>query len=172
MEEDYKPTMENQHRLNPIIKDAIRLEVLKLLNAGISIRNLIASYNQIVVTQKDQEKMTFTCFYRRNNFGHKISVDGIKVDKVKIQSHPLQLIVPNWESPFELMCDVSDYAIWTILGQRKNKILHVIYYMSKTLTEVIVYTDHATLKYLMSKKDAKPKLIRWILLLQEFDLEI
>jgi hypothetical protein len=38
--------------------------------------------------------------------------------------------------------------------------------------KVIVYTDHATLKYLLMKKDAKPRLIRWILLLQEFDLEI
>jgi hypothetical protein len=39
-------------------------------------------------------------------------------------------------------------------------------------TKVIVYTDHTTLKYLLTKKDAKPRLIRWILLLQEFDLEI
>jgi hypothetical protein len=38
--------------------------------------------------------------------------------------------------------------------------------------KVIVYTDHVTLKYLLTKKDAKPCLIRWILLLQEFDLEI
>jgi hypothetical protein len=38
--------------------------------------------------------------------------------------------------------------------------------------KVIVYTDHATLKYLLTKKDAKPCLIRWILLFQEFDLEI
>jgi hypothetical protein len=38
--------------------------------------------------------------------------------------------------------------------------------------KVIVYTDHAALKYLLTKKDAKPCLIRWILLLQEFDLEI
>jgi hypothetical protein len=38
--------------------------------------------------------------------------------------------------------------------------------------KVIVYTDHAALKYLLMKKDAKPHLIRWILLLQEFDLEI
>jgi hypothetical protein len=37
---------------------------------------------------------------------------------------------------------------------------------------VIVYTDHAALKYLLTKKDAKPWLIRWILLLQEFNLEI
>ena len=39
-------------------------------------------------------------------------------------------------------------------------------------TKVIVYTDHAALKYLLTKKDAKPRLIRCILLLQEFDLEI
>ena len=39
-------------------------------------------------------------------------------------------------------------------------------------TKVIVYTNHTTLKYLLTKKDAKPRLIRWILLLQEFDLEI
>ena len=38
--------------------------------------------------------------------------------------------------------------------------------------KIIVYTDHAALKYLLTKKDAKPRLIRWILLLQEFDLEI
>ena len=38
--------------------------------------------------------------------------------------------------------------------------------------KVIVYIDHAALKYLLAKKDAKPCLIRWILLLQEFDLEI
>ena len=40
------------------------------------------------------------------------------------------------------------------------------------LSKVIVYTDHAALKYIMAKKDAKPRLIRWILLLQEFDVEI
>jgi hypothetical protein len=38
--------------------------------------------------------------------------------------------------------------------------------------KVIVYTDHATLKYLLTIKDAKPRLIQRILLLQEFDLEI
>jgi hypothetical protein len=37
---------------------------------------------------------------------------------------------------------------------------------------VSVYTDHAAFKYLLTKKDDKPRLIRWILLLQEFDLEI
>ncbi|KAL2486661.1 RNA-directed DNA polymerase [Abeliophyllum distichum] len=100
------------------------------------------------------------------------------------------------------MCDASDFAIGAVLGQRKEKVIHVIYYASRTLNDVqmnyattekellavvfafekfqsyligskvIVHTDHATLKYLFAKKDAKPRLIRWILLLQEFDLKI
>jgi hypothetical protein len=38
--------------------------------------------------------------------------------------------------------------------------------------KVIIYSDHAALKYLLTKKDAKPWLIRWILFLQEFDIDI
>ncbi|KAJ9556479.1 hypothetical protein OSB04_011093 [Centaurea solstitialis] len=109
---------------------------------------------------------------------------------------------PNWDLPFEIMCDASNYAIGAVLGQRVGRDPHVIYYASRTLdsaqanysttekellvvvfalekfrqyllgTKVIVFTDHAALRYLMTKKDAKPRLIRWILLLQEFDLEI
>ena len=89
-----------------------------------------------------------------------------------------------------------------VLGQKHDKVFHSIYYSSKTLTyaqtnyttiekellavvfafekfisylvgtKVIVFTDHSAIKYLITKKDAKPRLIRWILLLQEFDLEI
>ncbi|CAN6700770.1 unnamed protein product [Malus baccata var. baccata] len=109
---------------------------------------------------------------------------------------------PDWSIPFELMCDALDYALGAVLGQRKNKQPHVIYYASRTLndaqlnystiekellavvfaldkfrsyligTKVIVFTDHAALKYLFTKKEAKPRLIRWMLLLQEFDIEI
>ena len=39
-------------------------------------------------------------------------------------------------------------------------------------SKVLIYTDHAALKYLLTKKDAKARLIRWILLVQEFDLQI
>jgi hypothetical protein len=86
---------------------------------------------------------------------------------------------PDWSLPFEIMCDASDYAVGAVLRQTKDKKHHAIAYASKTLfrsylvgAKVIVYTDHATLKYLLTKKDVKPHLIRWILLLQEFDLEI
>ena len=109
---------------------------------------------------------------------------------------------PNWNLPFEIMCDVSDYAIGSFLGQREDKKAFVIYYASKTLdsaqanyttTEkeflavvfalekfrsyivgslVTIFTNHAALKYLLSKQDTKPQLTRWILLCQEFNLNI
>ncbi|CAN6583381.1 unnamed protein product [Malus baccata var. baccata] len=121
--------------------------------------------------------------------------------KEMLTSAPI-IVPPDWSLPFELMCDASDYALGAVLGQRKDKRPHVIYYASRTLndaqlnysttekellavvfaldkfrsyllgTKVIIYTDHAALKYLFTKKEAKPRLIRWMLLLQEFDIEI
>ena len=109
---------------------------------------------------------------------------------------------PNWNLPFEIMCDASDYAIGAILGQREDKKAFVIYYASKTLdsahtnyttmekeflaivfalekfrsyivgSPVTIFTNHTALKYLLSKQDTKPRLTRWILLCQEFNLPI
>lgn len=58
-----------------------------------------------------------------------------------------------------------------------KKLLAVIFSIYKLCSylvglEIIVYIDHATIRYLLSKKDAKPRIIRWILLLQEFNIEI
>ncbi|XP_059590470.1 uncharacterized protein LOC132253093 [Vitis vinifera] len=109
---------------------------------------------------------------------------------------------PNWSLPFELMCDASDYAVGAVLGQREDGKPYVVYYASKTLndaqknytttekellavvfaldkfrnyllgTSIVIFTDHSALKYLLNKKDAKARLIRWILLLQEFNIQI
>jgi len=109
---------------------------------------------------------------------------------------------PNWGAPFEIMCDASAYAVGAVLGQCIDKLPHVVDYASRNLNDaqlnystiekellavvfaldkfrsyllgskVIIYSDHAALMYLFSKKDAKSHLIRWILLLQEFDIEI
>lgn len=114
----------------------------------------------------------------------------------------LVIVALDWDRPFELMCDASNYAVGVVLGQRHQKIFHPIYYERKTLadvqlnyttiekellvvvlafdkfrayivgTKVIVFTDHLAIKHLIAKKDSKPRLIRWILLLQEFDLQI
>ena len=100
------------------------------------------------------------------------------------------------------MCDASGYAVGTIFGQRRDKNPYVIHFVSKTLDEaqqnytttkkellavvfaiekfqpyllcskVIIYTDHSALKHLLDKADSKPRLIRWVLLFQEFALEI
>jgi len=121
--------------------------------------------------------------------------------KEKLVSAPI-LVAPDWSLPFELMCDASDYAVGAVLGQRREKHFHPIYYASKTLNDAqenytttekellavvfafdkfrsylvlsktIVFTDHSALRFLFAKKDAKPRLIRWILLLSEFDIEI
>ena len=107
---------------------------------------------------------------------------------------------PNWQLPFEVMYDASDFATGAVLGQRDDGKPYVIHYASKTLNEaqrnyttiekellavvfaldkflvylmgsfIVVFTDHSTLKYLLTKQDAKARLIRWILLLQEFNL--
>ena len=63
------------------------------------------------------------------------------------------------------------------LHHTEKELLAVVFVFDKFIaylvgTKVIVYTNHAVIKYLISNKDAKPRLIRWILLLQEFDLEI
>ena len=74
---------------------------------------------------------------------------------------------PDWSLPFEIMCDASDYAVGAVLGQTKDKMHHAIVYASKIMTKakfrsylvgakIIVYSDHAALKYLLTKKDAKP----------------
>nr|GEY77685.1 reverse transcriptase domain-containing protein [Tanacetum cinerariifolium] len=110
----------------------------------------------------------------------------------------LFLIAPDWDMPFELMCDASDFAIGAVMGQRQEKHFRPIHYASKTITEAesnytttekemlavvysfekiesylimnksIVYTDHSALKYLFAKKDSKARLFHWVLLLQEF----
>ncbi|RVW72032.1 Retrovirus-related Pol polyprotein from transposon 17.6 [Vitis vinifera] len=89
--------------------------------------------------------------------GHIISEKGIEVDKAKVElivKLPSQQLcqnsfdqlkkfltttpivrAPNWQLPFELMCDASDFAIGAVLGQREDGKPYVIYYASKTLNE-------------------------------------
>ncbi len=128
-------------------------------------------------------------------------VEAFEILKKALISAPI-VQPPDWNLPFEIMCDASDYVVGAVLGQRVDKKLNVIHYANKTLdnaprnyattekqllavvfacdkfrsyivdSKVTIHTDHAAIKYLMEKKDAKPRLIRWVLLLQEFDLHI
>nr|GFB53028.1 reverse transcriptase domain-containing protein [Tanacetum cinerariifolium] len=128
-------------------------------------------------------------------------IQAFRTLKDKLTEAPI-LIAPNWDQPFELMCDASDYAVGAVLGQRVEKHFWPIHYASKTMNQAetnytttekemlvvvyafenfrsylimnrsIVYTDHSALKYLFAKKNAKARLLRWILLLQEFDFKV
>nr|GFB19303.1 reverse transcriptase domain-containing protein [Tanacetum cinerariifolium] len=121
-------------------------------------------------------------------------IQAFQTLKKKLTEAPI-LIAPNWDLPFELMCDASDFAIGAVLGKRHEKHFWPIHYASKTLTDTesnytttekemlvvvyafekfrsylimnkcIVHTDHSALKYLFAKKDAKARLLRWVLLL-------
>ncbi|GJV89722.1 reverse transcriptase domain-containing protein [Tanacetum coccineum] len=126
---------------------------------------------------------------------------AFKILKEKLTCAPV-IVSPNWNLPFKLMCDASDFAVGAVLGQKGGKNFHPIYFASKTLnpaqqkytitekelmdvvfafnkfrsylilSKTIVHIDHSTLKHLFKKQDAKPRLIHSILLLQEFDIEI
>nr|GFA79941.1 reverse transcriptase domain-containing protein [Tanacetum cinerariifolium] len=128
-------------------------------------------------------------------------IQSFQTLKKKLTEAPI-LIAPNWDLPFELMCNASDFAKGAVLGQRHAKHFWPIHYASKTLTDVesnytttekemlavvyafekfrsylimnkcIVHTDHSALKYLFAKTDAKARLLRWVLLLQEFDFAV
>nr|GEU37330.1 hypothetical protein [Tanacetum cinerariifolium] len=114
----------------------------------------------------------------------------------------LILVALDWDMPFELICDASNFAIGAVLGQRQEKYFRPIDYASKTMTEAesnytttkkemlavvyafkkfwsylimnksIVYTNDSALKYLFAKKDSKARLLRWVLLLQEFTFKV
>ncbi|GKA02074.1 transposon ty3-I gag-pol polyprotein [Tanacetum coccineum] len=132
--------------------------------------------------------------------GHKISKKGIEVDKAKIDvisklPHPTSV-----KGIRSFLGHAGFYRV--VLRQRIKKHFRPIYYASKTMTEAesnytttekemlavvyafekfrsylimnksVVYTDHSALKYLFNKKDAKARLLRWVLLLQEFDFKV
>ncbi|GKE39714.1 reverse transcriptase domain-containing protein, partial [Tanacetum coccineum] len=128
-------------------------------------------------------------------------IQAFQTLKKKLTEAPI-LIAPDWDLPFELMCNASDFSIGAVLGKRHEKHFKPIHYASKTMTEAesrytttekemlalvyafekfqsylilnksIVYTDHSALKYLFAKKDSKARLLRWVLLLQEFDFNV
>ncbi|GJR08910.1 reverse transcriptase domain-containing protein [Tanacetum coccineum] len=83
-------------------------------------------------------------------------IQAFETLKKKLTEAPI-LIAPDWDLPFELMCDASDFAIGLTYHE----------------TKAIEHTDpFPALKYLFAKKDAKARLLRWVLLLQEFDFKV
>ncbi|GJV11076.1 reverse transcriptase domain-containing protein [Tanacetum coccineum] len=232
MEDDFKPVVQMQRRVNPKIHEVIKKEVIKLLDAGliypisdspwVSPVHCVPKKGGMTVVQNDDNELietrivkrlvSFKSFKIARPMTHLLEKETPFVfsDECKQAFNDLRkkliespiLVVPNWDYDFEIMCDASDFALGAVLGQRKDKHFHPIHYASKTMTgaqlhytttekemlavvyalekfrpylvlsRTIVYTDHSAIKYLMAKQDAKSRLLRWILLLQEFNIEI
>ncbi|GJV64498.1 reverse transcriptase domain-containing protein [Tanacetum coccineum] len=222
--------VQHQRRVNPKIHDVIKKEVEKLLDAGliypisdspwVSPVHCVPKKGGFTVVENEQNELIptrlvgmATLNWEKSHFmvkegivlGHKISKSGIEVDRAKIDviaKLPHPTTVKDWNEPFELMCDASDFALGAVLGQRHEKHFRPIHYASKTMNEAesrytttekemlavvyafekfrsylvmnkcTVYTDHSALKYLFAKKDSKARLLRWVLLLQEFDFDV
>nr|GEY76417.1 reverse transcriptase domain-containing protein [Tanacetum cinerariifolium] len=197
MEEDYKPTVQSQRWVNSKIHELPYPNTVKgdrsfLGHAGFY-RRFIQDLSKIgrPMTHLLEKETPFVF--------SKDCIDAFETLKKKLTEAPI-LVVRNL--PFKLMCDASNFAIGAVSGQRKTKHFQPIHYASKTMTEVqihytttgkemlavvyafekfrlyivlsksIVYTDHLALKYFLSKQDAKQRLLRWVLLPQEFDIII
>ncbi|GJV92007.1 reverse transcriptase domain-containing protein [Tanacetum coccineum] len=227
MEDDSKPAIQHQRRANLKIHEVIKKEVIKLLDAGliypisdspwVSPVHCVPKKGGITVIENEDNELIPT----RLVTGWRVCIDYRKLnDAIRKDHFPLPFmdqmlerlarneyycfldVAPDWDLPFEIMCDASDYAVGEVLGQRKTKHFQPIHYASKTmmdaqahytttekellavvyvfekfrpylvLSKTIMYTDHLALKYLLAKQDAKPRLLWWILLLQEFDVII
>ncbi|GKB95056.1 reverse transcriptase domain-containing protein [Tanacetum coccineum] len=97
---------------------------------------------------------------------------AFKILKEKITC-ALVIVSPNWNLPFELMCDATQQK-YTVT---EKELMAVVFALDKfrsylIISKTIFHTDHSALRHLFKKQDAKPCRIQWILLLQEFDIEI
>ncbi|GJS55167.1 reverse transcriptase domain-containing protein [Tanacetum coccineum] len=176
MEDDFITRgFQNQRRVNPKIHEVIKKEVIKLLDAGLIYpisdspwvrRNefyVLRWISGITIPIDPQDKKdTFTCL--KGTFATKEAFWPLS-KKGKTYFHPIH------------------YASKTMTGAQlhytttEKEMLAVVYALEKfrpylVLSRTIVYTDHSAIKYLMAKQDAKSRLLRWILLLQEFNIEI
>ncbi|GJU28794.1 reverse transcriptase domain-containing protein [Tanacetum coccineum] len=250
MEDDFKPAIQHQRRVNPKIHDVIKKEVIKLLDAGliypisdspwvspvhcvpkkggmtvvenedneliptrlvtgwrvcIDYRKLndvtrkdhfpfpfidqmlerlagneyclfldgFSGYFQIPIDPQDQEKTTFTCPY--GTFAYRRMPFGLCNAPGTFQRCMMDIFHDMIEETIEVKEGI-------VLGHKISKsgievdrakvdVIAKLPYPT-SIKGVRVYTDHLALKYLLAKQDAKPRLLRWILLLQEFNVII
>nr|GEX89107.1 reverse transcriptase domain-containing protein [Tanacetum cinerariifolium] len=200
MEEDYKPAVQSQRWVNHKIHDVIKKEVMKLLDeemiylisdsSWVSPIYCVPKKGGITVVENENNDLIPTRFVTDTNLvlnwekchfmvkegivlGHKIYENGLEVDQAKVNviaklAHPMTPI--HYAS--KTMTEAQIHYTTT-----EKEMLAVAYDFEKfrpylVLSKSIVYTDHSALKYLLSKQDAKPRLLRWVLLLQEFDIII
>ncbi|XP_049344141.1 uncharacterized protein LOC125808482 [Solanum verrucosum] len=202
MEEDHKPKTQHQRQLNLVMKEVVRKEVIKCLDAGIvypisdtkwvspvqCVPKKVGFYRRFIKDFSKIARLMCSLLEKEVKFDFdEMCLKAFEMLKRNLIEAPI-LIAPDWGLPFELICDASDIEMGAVLGQRKNKVFHSIYYASKTLdstqanytvtekemlalvfafdkfisylvgTKVIVFTDHAAIRYLFNKKGAIPRL--------------
>jgi hypothetical protein len=126
---------------------------------------------------------------------------SFEILKQKLSTNPV-LRGPNWSLPFHICIDASDIALGEVLGQRENQMPYAIYFVSKNLSpaevnytvtenellvvvhainkfrhyitgyQAFVHIDHSAIKLLMNKPVTNPRVTRWLLLLEEFNINI
>ncbi|GKA29792.1 reverse transcriptase domain-containing protein [Tanacetum coccineum] len=226
MEDDFKPVVQHQRRekCHFIVKEGIVLGH-KISKSGIEVDRakveVIAKLPHPTSVKGVRSFLSHAGFYRRfiQDFPKiarlmthlleketpfifsKECIEAFNTLKKKLTEAPI-LVAPDWDIPFEIICDASGFVVGAVLGQRKTKHFQPIHYASKTMTDAqahytttekellavvyafkkfwpylvlsktIVYKDHSAIKYLLAKQDAKPRLLWWVLLLQEFDVVI
>ncbi|XP_058765799.1 uncharacterized protein LOC131639312 [Vicia villosa] len=173
MEDDQKPVVQPQRRLNPTMKEVVRKEVVKVLDAGliypisdsswVNPVHVVPKKGGTTVVKNEKNELiptrTVTCWRCEGAF---------ETLKSRLVSAPI-VISPDWFLPFEIMCDASDIALGAVLGQRKEKLLHVIYYaihvlnpaqMNYATTEkellAVVYAFDKFRSYLLETEEKHP----------------
>ncbi|XP_076948270.1 uncharacterized protein LOC143620459 [Bidens hawaiensis] len=146
--DDAKPTQKTQRRLNPNLREVVKKEVIKWLDAGIIYP--ISDSAWVSPTQVVPKKAGIQRFIKGfsvitkplcNLLLKDVAFDftnecsyAFDVLKEKLVQAPI-LQPPDWTKTFEIMCDASDTKIGAVLGQRIDKKTVVIYYASKTLSK-------------------------------------
>ncbi|GJT58482.1 reverse transcriptase domain-containing protein [Tanacetum coccineum] len=170
LEDDYESSVQHQRRVNPKIHDVIKKEVEKLFDAGliypisdslwVSPVHCVPKKGGMTVVKNEENELVPTRLVTR----WRVCIDYQKLNEETCKDHfPLPFM--------DQMLERTNYTT------TEKEMLAVVYAFEKfrsylIMNKSVVYTDHSALKYLFNKKDAKARLLRWVLLLQEFDFKV
>ncbi|GJT17392.1 reverse transcriptase domain-containing protein [Tanacetum coccineum] len=196
MEEDYEPSVQSQRRVNPKIHDVIKKEVEKLLDAGliypisdspwVSPVHCVPKKGGMTVITNDENELIPT----RLVTGWRVCIDYRKLNEATRKDHfPLPFMdqmlerlagneyycfLDGFSGYFQIPIDPKDQEKTTFTCPYGTFAYRRMPFglCNAPGTFQRLYTDHSAIKYLFAKKDAKARLMRWILLLQEFDIDV
>ncbi|XP_023750532.1 uncharacterized protein LOC111898875 [Lactuca sativa] len=164
-EEEARPVVQHQRRLNPNMHEVVKKVVVKLLDVGIIYSISDSPWVSPVQVVPKKGGMTVIKNEKNEIISTRMVTGAVLGQRVDKHFRPIY------------------YASKTLNAAQENytttekELLAVVYAIDKfrpylVLSKTTVFTDHSAIKYLFTKQDAKSRLIRWVLLLQEFDIEI